>query len=111
MASSSGVICNAGFGTTTEALYLNKKLLVIPMKTQYEQLCNAAMLKTMGVTVIKKLHPDNIEKILTWIATAIAVEVDYPDNTKAIIDKICKNHAESKQMDIKFEEAHYSWFQ
>ncbi len=30
MASSAGVLCNAGFGTTSEALFLKKKLLVIP---------------------------------------------------------------------------------
>lgn len=53
-----GVFCNAGFGTTSEALFLNKKLLVIPMKKQYEQYCNAAMLKSMGVPIMKKMNAE-----------------------------------------------------
>ena len=35
----SGVICGAGFETPAEALFLKKKLLVIPMKGQFEQQC------------------------------------------------------------------------
>jgi len=50
MSSAEGVLTNAGFGTTSEALFLKKKLLVIPMKKQYEQHCNAAMLSEMGIT-------------------------------------------------------------
>src|SRR5690606_36108363 len=42
MASSAGVLCGAGFETPAEALFMNKKLLVIPMKNQYEQHLNAA---------------------------------------------------------------------
>src|SRR5690606_14148250 len=44
MASSEGVLCGAGFETPAEALFLKKKLLVIPMKNQYEQHLNAAAL-------------------------------------------------------------------
>jgi uncharacterized protein (TIGR00661 family) len=51
MASSKGVLCGAGFETPAEALFLKKKLAVIPMKMQYEQQCNAAALKDMGVPV------------------------------------------------------------
>jgi uncharacterized protein (TIGR00661 family) len=32
-----GVLCAAGFETPAEALYLGKKLLVVPMQNQYEQ--------------------------------------------------------------------------
>ena len=41
-----GIISNAGFETTSEALYLNKKLLIIPMKNQFEQQYNASILVT-----------------------------------------------------------------
>src|SRR5690606_8676020 len=37
MASSEGILCGAGFETPAEALYLKKKLMVVPMKNQYEQ--------------------------------------------------------------------------
>ena len=55
MATSEGVLCGAGFETPAEALFMKKKLMVIPMKGQYEQQCNAAALKEMGVPVIKNL--------------------------------------------------------
>src|SRR4030095_9110215 len=67
MASASGILCNAGFGTTSEALFLNKKLMVIPMKTQYEQQCNAAMLKSMGVSVMKSLKSKHHDKLNHWL--------------------------------------------
>jgi uncharacterized protein (TIGR00661 family) len=36
-----GVITGGGFETVAEALYLNKPVLTIPIKGQYEQECNA----------------------------------------------------------------------
>jgi uncharacterized protein (TIGR00661 family) len=92
LATSKGVICNAGFGTTSEALFLGKKLLVVPMKTQYEQKCNAAMLKSMGVGVVKSIKKNNHEKIADWIEGAKPLLMDYPDQTLGILEKICHNH-------------------
>ncbi|MDI6402957.1 glycosyltransferase family protein, partial [Balneolaceae bacterium ANBcel3] len=40
LATCRGVICGAGFEAPSEALYLGKPLMVIPMKWQYEQQCN-----------------------------------------------------------------------
>ena len=96
LASCSGVLTNAGFGTTSEALFLKKKLLVIPMKKQYEQHCNAALLKEMGVTVMKKFSKKNIETISAWVQNDTIVAVDYPDNAKAIVDTILNNHTETR---------------
>jgi uncharacterized protein (TIGR00661 family) len=50
-----GVITSGGFETPSEALFLKKKIMVIPIKGQYEQLCNAEALKRMGVVVGNKL--------------------------------------------------------
>lgn len=58
---SSGVICNTGFETTSEVLNLGKKLLTIPIKGQYEQDCNAAALKRLGVYTSKKLNSEILE--------------------------------------------------
>src|SRR3990170_7752184 len=60
MASSTGVLCGAGFETPAEALFLNKKLMVVPMKGQYEQHYNAAALKQMGVPILKKVKTKNL---------------------------------------------------
>jgi uncharacterized protein (TIGR00661 family) len=96
LASAKGVLCNAGFGVTSEALFLKKKLLVIPMKKQYEQECNAAVLKEMGVSVINKFNKDHINVIQDWIHNGAIITVDYNDNTEHIIDVIIDNHVSEK---------------
>ncbi|MCD6067772.1 MAG: glycosyltransferase-distantly-related protein [Bacteroidetes bacterium] len=111
MAASNGVLCNAGFGTTSEALFLKKKLLVVPMKKQYEQHCNAAMLKSMGVPVIKKLNKKFREDIAEWIDSSKVVKVNYPDMTEQIIDTIITNHAGTRIIDADSESSHYNMFQ
>lgn len=111
MASAKGVLCNAGFGTASEALFLKKKLLVIPMKKQYEQYCNAQMLKEMGVPVIKKFNADTLPKIKKWLEDDTIVDVDYPDNTEEIVTLIVENHAGNKKMDTGFESSNYNLFQ
>ena len=57
---SRGVITSAGFETPSEALYLKKELLVIPIEGQYEQLCNASSLKEIGVPVGKSINDINL---------------------------------------------------
>jgi len=88
MATSTGVICGAGFETPAEALFMGKKLLVIPMKGQYEQHCNAAALKQLGVPVIKSLKKKHMPIIDAWLANNTRIEVDYPDITERIIDQL-----------------------
>lgn len=111
LATCKGVLCNAGFGTTSEALFLQKKLLVIPMKKQYEQHCNAAMLKSMGVPVLKKLHPKFHDEISKWLKSKERVHVSYPDMTEELIDTIITNHAGAVESDQVVEQAPYYLFQ
>lgn len=88
MATSLGVLCGAGFETPAEALFLNKKLLVIPMKGQYEQQCNAAALKKLGVPVMRSLKKKHLNHIKNWIVNDAKVVVDYPNITEDIIDTV-----------------------
>ncbi|MCK0144508.1 glycosyl transferase [Arenibacter sp. F26102] len=88
MVGSKGVLCGAGFETPAEALYLGKKIMVIPMKGQYEQQCNSAALKEMGVPVIKSLKNKHLNKIRHWIESDDKTEVDYPDITEQIVRQI-----------------------
>ena len=90
--SCAGILCGAGFETPAEALFLKKKLMAIPMKGQYEQQCNAAALKTMGVPVIKSLKRKHIDKIKAWVESEQLILVNYPDSTERIINMIIKNH-------------------
>ena len=93
LVSCTGVLCGAGFETPAEALFLKKKLMVIPMKGQYEQQCNAAALKKMDIPVLKNLKKSKIEKIIAWVKNNDIVEVDYPNVTDKIIDGLFKTHS------------------
>lgn len=92
MATSKGILCGGGFETPAEALFMKKKLLVIPMKGQYEQQCNAAALKDMGVTVIKSFKKKHLKTIAEWLENDTIVKVDYPDMTEQIIDQLLKEN-------------------
>ena len=87
MTSSQGILCGAGFETPAEALFLHKKLLVVPMKSQLEQHYNAASLKRLGVPVVKKLRKKYLDKIVEWVETDSRVTVDYQDITAAAVAK------------------------
>lgn len=90
--SCAGILCTAGFETPAEALYMGKKLCVIPMKNQYEQACNAVMLVEMGIPVIDKMS--NCRHILTnWLAQNQTVKITYADNTKCIIAELIDSYA------------------
>lgn len=93
MASSSGVLCGAGFETPAEALYLGKKLLVIPMKNQYEQQLNAAALEQMNVPVIRSLKPKWDAILSGWLQSGQRIAVNYPDITQDIVDRIVEKHS------------------
>lgn len=81
MTSCSGVLCGAGFETPAEALHLQKKLLVVPMKGQYEQHYNAAALKSLGVPVMKKVKKKSVVRIGEWLDTAKRAEISFDDVT------------------------------
>ncbi len=66
MVSSAGVITGAGFETPAEALHLQKKLMVIPIRGQYEQWCNAAALERLGVKVLAKIDDNFTMEFDKW---------------------------------------------
>lgn len=64
-----GIITGGGFETPAEALYLGKKILSIPIRNHYEQECNAAALKKMGVPVVYDAGDDFDLIIENWLNT------------------------------------------
>ena len=88
LVSSEGMLCGAGFEAPAEALFLNKKVLAIPMKGQYEQHCNAAGLKQLGVPVIPALTPAYYDTIRNWLEQPWNIQVDYPDEVQGILEDI-----------------------
>ena len=93
MAGSEGVITGGGFETPAEVLHLNKKLLIVPMKHQYEQHCNAAALKKMGVPVVKRMKPKNLKKLQWWMEEATPMNLSFPDVAADAVARAMKRAA------------------
>jgi uncharacterized protein (TIGR00661 family) len=97
LANCTGVISAAGFGLTSEVLFLGKKLLVIPMKGQYEQRCNAFALAQMGIPVVKSLKKKWRSSIAEWLARDVSLRIQYADNTE---EKVVKMLQDFEEMDF-----------
>lgn len=83
-----GVICGAGFEAPAEAIFLGKKLMVIPIAGQYEQMCNAAALANMGITVIEKLDESFPRKIKDWLYKKENKAICYPDYIELLLKNL-----------------------
>lgn len=84
-----GILCSAGFETPAEAIYMGKKLCVIPMKKQYEQACNAAFLSELGIMVIPNLLNSNAT-LKEWLEQRVLLKIDYPNITNKVLHTIIK---------------------
>ncbi len=94
MASAEGVLCNSGFETPSETLYLGKKLFVIPMKRQYEQQCNAQALKEMGIAVAEKITSDFVAELTKWTESSTAYKPGYDNNSPEIVERVFRMYNE-----------------
>lgn len=88
LANSKAVLCNAGFELPSESIYLKKKLMVVPIKGQYEQLCNAAALEEIGVSVIESLHRESIPQIREWLLQDNILDIPFTDSLEVVINAI-----------------------
>lgn len=91
--SCTGILCTAGFEGPAEAIFMGKKLCVIPMKKQYEQYCNAAFLKSMGVKVLHSFSK-SVPELTEWVSNGEALQINYPDLTHEILADILLKHSE-----------------
>lgn len=88
MESAIGVLTSAGFETCAETMYLGKKLMVVPIRNQYEQLCNAAALEKLGVTVAYKFGRDFVDVVKKWLYSNNPVQLSEIADTKMLTDKL-----------------------
>ena len=95
MINCSGIITSAGFETPAEALFLGKKLLAIPIKGQYEQLCNAAALEKMGVACINEIDKNFISVFNKWINDSKEINYSINYSTEAAVSFLM--HSTSKR--------------
>ena len=85
-----GIITGAGFETPAESLFLGKKMILIPIKGQYEQLCNAESLRKYGAQIEYDIDHYFGSKINHWYHKDFSpIEVEMPNflPTSEIIEK------------------------
>lgn len=90
MKSSRGVLTGAGFETCAEAMFLGKKLLSIPISGQYEQYCNEAALKKMGVHTARKIDHKFAELLRDWINNSSVVQLKEIADTGEIVQTLLR---------------------
>ncbi|MBC7652600.1 MAG: glycosyl transferase, partial [Deinococcales bacterium] len=88
MLSCHGVITGAGFETPAEALYMGKQLMCLPIRGQYEQLCNAAALKNFNVSIVDKLTPNFHLEINNWLANTKQQPLQLTNSTYEIVQLV-----------------------
>ncbi len=85
-----GVVSSTGFETTSESMFLGKKLLTIPIRNQYEQLCNAAALEELGGKVIYAIDGTFKEKVEDWLINSRALNLPETSDEDDLVQKILK---------------------
>jgi len=86
LANCGGVIANAGFGLSSEAIECGKKLLIKPMHGQMEQLSNAAALKELGLAMT--IQEFDRDVLMQWLCQDNPQPRRYPCVATALVDWI-----------------------
>jgi hypothetical protein len=66
------------------------------MKGQYEQFCNAAYLKSMGIKVLD-YFTGSAPELTDWIQNSSTLQISFPDMTREIIAGILERHGSSRR--------------
>lgn len=79
-----GVIANAGFELSSEALCVGKKLLLKPLDGQFEQASNAETLSQLGLaTVMNGLDEAELER---WLELPENEAINYPSDPAPLVE-------------------------
>lgn len=93
---SEGIITGAGFETPAEALYLGKKLMCLPIKGQYEQLCNAEALKDFNVPIVDEIDENFPFKIKQWLNALPCKQLQLTHSSQKIIELVIQKSLQIK---------------
>lgn len=86
IADCSGIIANAGFELSSEALCFGKRILLKPLNGQFEQASNAYTLELLGLaSVMNQLNFDEVER---WLEQTQVGQVIFPDDPQPLINWI-----------------------
>lgn len=91
-----GIITGGGFETPAEALYLEKKLMCVPIRGQYEQLCNTAALENFNVTIIRKIDKGFDTAIKQWIQAPVPKKLNLINTTEQVVEIMIEKALEMK---------------
>ncbi|NMM40349.1 MJ1255/VC2487 family glycosyltransferase [Pseudoalteromonas arctica] len=84
LANTSGVIANAGFELSSEALKLGKKLLLKPLSGQFEQDANAQTLLAMKAAhVMNYLNPNALDD---WLNSSSQKQINFPSDPQPLVE-------------------------
>lgn len=75
-----GILSGGGFETPAEALHLGKKIMAIPIRGQYEQLCNSEALSRLGITCLSYIGKDFASIFYDWVQSSSPIQIDYSDS-------------------------------
>ncbi|WP_338792004.1 glycosyltransferase family protein [Bernardetia sp. MNP-M8] len=92
-----GFVCGAGFEAPAEALFLGKKLLIIPMKNQYEQHYNAAGLEAVGATILKNIKSKKYDKVEKWLKKENPKPIKFEYSAHRLVQTIIQNYYATQQ--------------
>ncbi|GAC15523.1 MJ1255/VC2487 family glycosyltransferase [Aliiglaciecola lipolytica] len=79
-----GVIANGGFELSSECLQLGKKILVKPLKNQYEQSSNRITLERMDRCY--SMDSLDADVVASWLKSPSPEPINYPNSPDVLID-------------------------
>ncbi len=85
LAEARGVIASAGFSLISECMYLRKKMLLLPLAGQYEQIINAHYVQKLGLGIsAEKLDEATLARFLDELGKPMPSDerIIWPDNDK-----------------------------
>jgi uncharacterized protein (TIGR00661 family) len=85
-----GIITAGGFETPAEAMYLNKKVMSIPIINHFEQESNAAALKNLGVKVLEKIDEKFEIHFNHWVNEMNPIKLELQYSTEELVDLLFK---------------------
>jgi uncharacterized protein (TIGR00661 family) len=98
-----GIITGGGFETPAEAIHLGKKIISIPIRGQYEQVCNAAALERLGITCLKTIDENFPSLFYNWIEEKNSVRIDYSQSIPESLEYLFVLNERMKLSKIEIE--------
>ena len=95
----SGLICGAGFEAPSEALHCGKKLLISPIKGQYEQAANAVGANRLGISVFYAFDENGAKIWEDFLKSIEVVKIDFPDYAEELVQCLVNNVKNGRDYD------------